>query len=114
MNAARVGAVGCVIAGSIAVVLLLKDALCRDTCNIATKCCFSSRIWKTLTVCVCIVAAGLQALVPLMFQSGLCQVEEGEGGTYLDTCSKDTRPFTLSFVVMGIYIFESIMLTLAR
>mmetsp|Transcript_7482 Transcript_7482/g.15656 ORF Transcript_7482/g.15656 Transcript_7482/m.15656 type:complete len:189 (-) Transcript_7482:2185-2751(-) len=32
----------------------------------------------------------------------------------LDTCSKDTSPFTLSFVVMGIYIFESIMLTLAR
>ncbi len=109
MDAARVGAVGCVIAGSIVLISHLRNALSRDTCKLATKCCFSSRVLKTLTVCMCLLAAGFQALVPLMVQSDLCQVEEGEGGAYLDTCSKDTRPFTLSFVVMGIYVFESII-----
>ena len=112
MNAARVGAIGCVASGAIAILLLLKDAFCRDVmCKLVSKC-FTSRMWKLLTVAIFVVAVVLQALAPLMVLGSLCQVVQGDGGSYVDSCSHDTRAFTLSFVVMGLFTANSILVML--
>jgi len=109
MEAARVGSVGCVVIGALLILLLMKDAFC-DGCW--TKC-FPMRMWRSVKMIFCLLAAGFQALVMLLVWSHFCKAGtiegEDDGGSYVQTCSTNTSSFGVSIAVICLFMVDFVL-----
>lgn len=110
VEAARVGAVGCTVLGALLISLLLKDAFC-DGC---WSKCFPRRMWRSVKMTFCLLAAGFQALVQLLVWSHFCKKgtiegEDDNGETYTQTCSTNTSSFGVSIAVICLFLFDFVL-----
>jgi len=115
MEAARVGAAGCVICGSLLVLLLIKDAL---FCSVCTSC-FPTRIWRFFKIFSSLLGAAFQGLVQLLVASYFCKRDAGEGeddygGMYVQSCSTDTSSFGLSLAVICLFLIDFVLVVSLR
>mmetsp|Transcript_30649 Transcript_30649/g.58114 ORF Transcript_30649/g.58114 Transcript_30649/m.58114 type:complete len:282 (-) Transcript_30649:285-1130(-) len=115
MEAARVGAVGCVICGSLFVLLLVKDAL---FCSVFTSC-FPTRMWRLFKILASLLGAAFQGLVQLLVASHFCKRDAGEGdddygGIYVQSCSTDTSSFGLSLAVTCLFLIDFVLVVSLR